>query len=992
MLFDFLRSLLIFQVVAFGLAWPCASRLRLTAAERLVATVALSLVGTFLVAWVIYVFAWPAPTLIVLPAAAAIGLWLGRRALIETWHDPNARALWVGQLLVSAWCVGWLATIESYSGGGWAGDWLEHWERARFFVERGPLDQQFLTIYPLTARPPLANVVTAALLGLTTTDFGHYQLFSALLACLVFLPAALLTIRFTPQGGSGPRAAAVLTALFLVSPLFVENATFAWTKLPTACFILAALYFFLRASDPDAPGAAAPLWSACLAAALLSHYSAGPYAVMLAVGWFAFTGGRRDAAWWRVTAGSALVGAALLIVWFSWAVLHYGVAGTFLSNTSVTTVDTYNGSQVVKVVLNVVDTFLPHFFHASDHTLINQTNPWGALRDAWFLCCQLNLLLALGCVAWVAIGRELWRVGRDAPSATHRFWTWFVAGVVFLGVATHGARDEWGLTHICLQALVLLGIAFLAARWTTLGRGWRIVLVAGASVDFALGIALQFGIQSFRLIRWTSGGRPLAQTIPELSATTAMNLRAKFFNHVQFFGETFGAPLGVIMLLLVAILAIALVRASRRAGPLAPLVPPPPGARPPRDLPLEGLRGLCAISVLYAHAFAPNPVVDPGWSPPAQFWWLNLGYAAVMVFFTLSGYVIGLTTTRPPTGQEVSRYLGRRALRLVPINTFAVLLAWALVPAIGARTVFANLLFLENGEAYPGGVAFELLPNNASLWSLNYEVVCYLAFLVVWLFRPTRLLAWCTLIVIALLSAVGLPDWATVSHFACGGLYWLAGLALAWQTPATTGSRRGNWPAAFLGAFALWSLAPLRTLSFGEHWYALAGVTPASLHRIDFLPACVWLLTAVTGRAPQLQRVVGWFCVLVGTVGAALHLRAGTASGGEMLAIGALVSAAVLHGWRPDAKGLARLAPVGTISFAVYAIALPLQLGQRNLAPAFAGSPLTFTVRLLLLLTAIFGLAWWLERRVSPWLRQRFLAPAAANFPRESPAPLNSVR
>src|SRR4051812_11133378 len=101
MLFDFLRSLLIFQVVAFGLAWPCASRLRLTAAERLVATVALSLVSTFLIAWVIYVFAWPAPTLIVLPAAATIGLWLGRRTLLETWRDPTARALWVGQLLVS---------------------------------------------------------------------------------------------------------------------------------------------------------------------------------------------------------------------------------------------------------------------------------------------------------------------------------------------------------------------------------------------------------------------------------------------------------------------------------------------------------------------------------------------------------------------------------------------------------------------------------------------------------------------------------------------------------------------------------------------------------------------------------------------------------------------------------------------------------------------------------------------------------------------------
>ena len=30
--------------------------------------------------------------------------------------------------------------------------------------------------------------------------------------------------------------------------------------------------------------------------------------------------------------------------------------------------------------------------------------------------------------------------------------------VIGLGVAAHGARDVWGLTHICLQALVLLGL------------------------------------------------------------------------------------------------------------------------------------------------------------------------------------------------------------------------------------------------------------------------------------------------------------------------------------------------------------------------------------------------------------------------------------------------------------------------------------------------------------------------------------------------------
>ncbi len=471
MLIDFLRSLIVFHGVALGLAWPLAVRLPLTAGERLVASVMLSLLGTFVFAWLVYVFALPSAALFLLVVASVAGLVFERRRLVETWRDADARAMIVGYLLVAGWCVGLLATVASYSGGG-AGDWLEHWERTRFFLERGALGQRFLVIYSLTARPPLVNVVTAALLSLTRGDFAHYQLVSTLLACLVFLPAALLARRFAPAA-DGARPIALLAALFLVSPLVAENATFAWTKLPTAGLILAALYFFLRARDADAPFAATLLWAMLLAAALLAHYSAGPYAVVLALAWWASPGRWRNAAWWRATGLAAASGALLLALWFGWAVAHYGVGGTFLSNTSVTQAEGYDGSQLVKIALNLRDTLIPTFLRHPNEDLIRQTSVLGQLRDACFNSYQLNLPLAFGCVAWLALARELWRAGRAAPPATHRFWAGFIAGVAFLGIATHGARDEWGLTHICLQALVLLGLAFLAARWSELGRRGR---------------------------------------------------------------------------------------------------------------------------------------------------------------------------------------------------------------------------------------------------------------------------------------------------------------------------------------------------------------------------------------------------------------------------------------------------------------------------------------------------------------------------------------
>ena len=554
---DFLRCLLVFAGVTLGLAWPLAARLNLAPAERLVTSTALSLLGVFLVAWAIFVCALPTAALWLLPAVAAVGLVTGRRALGEMWSDADARGLVLGQLLVSGWCVGWLAPIASYSGGGWAADWFEHWERARFFLEHGSLDTQFLGRYALAARPPLVNVVTGALLRLTRVDFAHYQLVSTLLASLVFLPAGLLARRW-----GGPRAVAVLAVLFMVSPLFVENATFAWTKLPTAFFTLTALVFFLRTFDADAPRAAAPLFGLCLAAGLLAHFSAGPYAVALAIAWFALGWAkRRDAAWWRGTALAALAGALVLALWFGWSLATYGAHETLFSNSSATSADVRQGNQLGRIALNLRDTLVPHFLRGFDKSLVDQRSAWGGLRDWCFQCYQINLPLAFGSVAWLAVLRELVRAGRTVTVGVRAFWTWFATATVVLGVATVGQRDHWGLTHVCLQALVILGLAFLAARWTELGRAWRLALVAGAAVDFGFGIALQFGVQSYAFDRWFAAGHPPDETLKSYSEPAFMNLVAKIQHQLAFFSDVFAPPAALVLALLAGLLIIALMRA-----------------------------------------------------------------------------------------------------------------------------------------------------------------------------------------------------------------------------------------------------------------------------------------------------------------------------------------------------------------------------------------------------------------------------------------------
>ena len=549
-------------LVAFGLAWPIASRLRLDLPEKLLAALVLSVLGVYLFGWVHYLAGWPRLWLWALPALTVVGLAGHAKTLRIAAADPTVRALLLAQLLVSASCLGWLALVKSYSGGGWAGDWFEHWERARFYLERWSPDHAFLGHYALTARPPLTNVVTGVFLGITRVDFAHYQLVSTLLASLAFTPAALLARRF-----GGRPAIPLLAVLFMVNPLFIQNAAFPWTKLPSACLVLASLYFFLGARDAAQPAQPAILGATALAAGLLAHYSAAPYLLVLTPAWFALGWlRRRHPSWWRATGLASLAAILVLATWFAWSLLTYGARGTLLANSTVTEQAPAISAQAAKIALNLRDSIVPFFLRDSDQKFLAQRSPWGWWRDQFFQGYQLNLFLAFGSVAWLALLVLIARAARTAGPTDRLFWAAFIGGTVFLGIAVHGARDTWGLAHICLQPLILLGLAFLAAKWPDLGRGWRLALLAGAVVDLFAGIALHFAVQNFALDRWLTPGRAPADVFTSYNAVALMNLQAKLQSGFVFFGEAIAVPAVLVLALLFALLIIALHRV-RSAAP-----------------------------------------------------------------------------------------------------------------------------------------------------------------------------------------------------------------------------------------------------------------------------------------------------------------------------------------------------------------------------------------------------------------------------------------
>lgn len=553
MLLDLLYSLLVFLCVAGGLAWPLAARLDLAPAEKLAASATLSVLGAFLFGWIVYVFTLPAALLGTLPVLGAVGFVIGWRTLAAVLRDAEGRSLLAAQMIVTAWCVGWLALVASYSGGAWVGDWYGHLQRTWFFLERWPREIRFNGFDPLTSRPPLANVVNGALLVTIGRNFRHYQLASTLLGSLAFLPAALLARRW-----GGPRAIALAAVAFLVSPLFVQNAAFPWTKLPAAFFTLVALYFFLRAHDPAAPVGAGLLFAGGLAAGLLTHYSAGPYALVLAAAWLVLGfPHRHEIRWWRTTALAVLIGTLVLATWFGWALTVYGAHQTLLSHPTATDHAPTAGAQGVIFARNLRDTLVPHFLRGADFSDFVQASRAGWWRDWFFQLYQANFLPAFGSVAWAAILATLAADRRSAPARPRIFWATFVTGSLLLGIAAHATHDPFGLVQICLQPLVLLGLAYLAARWPALAPAWQRTVIAGAVFDLTCGIALSFAMQS-------GAFDPPGPVRPGMYSIFAHeNLVAKQDNHWVFLADQASSAHTLVAIALSACLLLAVVRARR---------------------------------------------------------------------------------------------------------------------------------------------------------------------------------------------------------------------------------------------------------------------------------------------------------------------------------------------------------------------------------------------------------------------------------------------
>jgi exopolysaccharide production protein ExoZ len=130
---------------------------------------------------------------------------------------------------------------------------------------------------------------------------------------------------------------------------------------------------------------------------------------------------------------------------------------------------------------------------------------------------------------------------------------------------------------------------------------------------------------------------------------------------------------------------------------------------------ITALRALAALSVVAAHALSVGAQIKG--IPLEQVVWLPFGAVGVLLFFAISGYVIGLTRHVPSREFAV-----RRAIRIYPPFWIACVIAFIGISATGADANIFDLrmLLLIPATQINGSLSIPY-------WTLLFEVAFYVA-------------------------------------------------------------------------------------------------------------------------------------------------------------------------------------------------------------------------------------------------------------------------
>ena len=281
--------------------------------------------------------------------------------LAKKTHIEKEELKLVGYLLIAFSVVLAIqALLPIYNGGGWMGDWYEHYQRMQFWLNKYSPDFKFIDFYILPSRPPLFNIVTYFYQSFLGQDFWIFQVICSFINLVVLLPVYLilknlLKVRFK-------YLFLIMAAILLLNPAFMRNLTYTWTRHLTNYYILLGVYFYIKGRKGlDFKYIYTAF--ALLSCGQLTHYSAVIYLVAILFDYLVITMLNFKKSF-KALIITGIITIVILSGWYGWSLKAYGAKDTFQSNTTYMDMkDKTLFDNINRDWLNLRNSIVPYFIY-----------------------------------------------------------------------------------------------------------------------------------------------------------------------------------------------------------------------------------------------------------------------------------------------------------------------------------------------------------------------------------------------------------------------------------------------------------------------------------------------------------------------------------------------------------------------------------------------------------------------------------------------------
>jgi len=472
------------------------------------------------------------------------------------------------------------ALIPVYSGAYWYGDWWLHYDVARFYASRLPLDTTWFGNVIAPTRTPFFNLYGAYFMSFLGTGFAGFQVASTLANVIFLFPVAALANRL-----AGQRAALIAVFLCIFSSALFTNELYTWPKLATAFCVLASVYFYLafRASLASGGGKtdsrSLGLAVAFFLLGYMEHQTALYYGIGMLLDSLLVSLATGGASGIRRLAGAVIPAlpaiivslAALAAPWYLWSFGIWGVEGTINASPSVahafTTISWFDDR-----VQSAEGTLYPQFFLEWYNRYVDgatgglaevlRCGPcMGVLYNGFIryyfdtlpgalsftLLASVVSLLAFRAFAWFRSGDEKVRVsvggiaGSDAFLLSILVLSGFLIGHVMLAY-----MDTKGVLAHMLPVFILMLLP-VSALLATLGERVFLAVACGYLSEFVL----------------AKGSHLVLLVFSDPGGSYAMDVAMKAQNTLAFASDALGLWKWVFLPLSVALFAALFVLTTR---------------------------------------------------------------------------------------------------------------------------------------------------------------------------------------------------------------------------------------------------------------------------------------------------------------------------------------------------------------------------------------------------------------------------------------------